>query len=190
MKAGLIADLVVALIIIINLIICTRHGLVRCVLRSFSTFLALLIAIMTASPLANLFNDKFNWVAKVENWHVPFISPETLLKLLIGVTVFVLMRLFFILLDKLLKYLKEKLKAINVIDRILGTVYGALSVLIELTLIFMLIDQLGWASFLGLTADSGGFFAYRLFDFSAKYLFNILTNIIIIATSATPQIEF
>ena len=93
MKAGLVADIVVAIIILINLLVCTRMGLVRCVLKFFSTILALITAMLTVTPLTNFFDSKFHWVDAVEKWNVPFISAETLLKLLIGIAVFVIVRL-------------------------------------------------------------------------------------------------
>lgn len=187
MKAGIVADIIVAIIIIVNLIICTRFGLIRCVLRCFSTVLALVVAMLSATPLTNFFDSKFGWIAIIENWHIPFISAETLLKVLIGIAVFIVVRLICILVDLLLKCVKEKLKAVNVIDRILGTVFGLLSVMVELTLAFMLIDQLNLTSFLSLTAEGGGYFAYRLFDFCKEYLFKIVTGVFAMAAESTPK---
>ena len=187
MKAGLVADIIVAIIILINLLVCTRMGLVRCVLKFFSTILALITAMLTVTPLTNFFDSKFHWVDAVEKWNVPFISAETLLKLLIGIAVFVIVRLVASLLDKLLRHLKEKLKAVNIIDRILGTVFGAFAALVELTLAFMLINQLGWANNLSLTADAGGFFAYRLYEFCRDHLFNLLGEIFATAAASTPK---
>lgn len=188
MKAGLVADIIVAILIIANLIICTRRGLVRCIMATFSTVLALAVAILTAAPLARVFDNQFGWVAAIENWHVPFISAETLLKLMIGVAVFVIVRLLCVLLDKLLQALKEKLKVMNVLDRILGTVFGAVAALVELTLIFVLFDALNWEGTLGLTADGGGFFAYHIFNFCHNYMFGILTNVFSAAAASTPKI--
>ena len=188
MKAGLVADIVIAIIIIVNLIVCTRCGFIRCVLKCFSTVLALAIALLTAVPLTNFFDKQFGWVAAVQKWNVPFIGAKTLLSLMVGIAVFVLVRLLCLLVDKFLKMLKEKLQAVNVLDRILGTVYGMLAALVELTLVFMLIDQFGWESFLSLTPDAGGFFAYRLFEFCQKYTFNLLSNVFAAAAAATPKI--
>lgn len=187
MKAGLVADIVVAIIIIVNLIICTRVGFIRCVLKCFSTVVALVVAMLTAAPLTRFFDGKFGWIAAVEKWNVPFVSAETLLKLMIGIVVFVLVRLVCLLIDKLLAHLKEKLKAVSVLDRIFGTVFGFIAALVELTLIFALIDQFGWASFLSLTEEGGGYFAWRLFEFCQKYMFNLLTNIFAFAAEQTPK---
>lgn len=188
MKAGLVADIIVAAIIVINLIVCTRLGFVRCVLQFFSTILALSVALLSATPIANFCNKNWNWTAAIEKWHIPFISAETILKLLIGIAVFVLVRLVCILIDKLLRHLKEKLKAVNIIDRILGTVFGCIAALFELTLAFIIINQFGWASALSLTADAGGFFAYRLFEFCRTYMFNIIGKIFAMASASTPKI--
>ena len=175
-KAGLIADIVVAILIIINLVICTHKGFVRCLISSFSTILAFAVAVFSAGPLATFFENKFGWETKIANWHVPFVSARVLLCVFVGIAVFVGVRLICILLDKLLQALKEKLKAVNVIDRIMGTVFGLFSALVELTFLFMLIDQLGWTANLSLTADAGGFFAYRLFNFCHDHLFNKVIN--------------
>ncbi len=188
MKAGLVADIIVAILIIANLIICTRRGLVRCIMATFSTVLALAVAILTASPLAKFFDSHYGWLAAVEKWNVPFISAETLLKLMIGIAVFVIVRLICILVDKLLQLLKEKLPAMNVLDRILGTVFGVFAALVELTLVFLLFDALNWAGTLGLTADGGGYFAYHFFNFCHDHMFGLLTNVFAAAAAATPKI--
>lgn len=188
MKAGLVADIIVAILIIANLLICTRRGLVRCIMATFSTVLALAVAILTAAPLAKFFDNQFGWLAAVEKWNVPFVSAETLLKLMIGIAVFVIVRLLCILVDKLLQLLKEKLKAMNVIDRILGTVFGVFAALVELTLVFLLFDALNWTGTVGLTEESGGYFAYHLFNFCHDHLFSLLTNVVSAASAATPKI--
>jgi len=177
-KAGLIADIVVAILILVNLIVCTHKGFIRCVISSVSTVLAFAVAVFTAAPLATLFEEKFGWETKIATWRVPFISSRTLLCLLVGIGVFVLIRLVCILLDKLLQIVKQKLKAVNVIDRILGTVFGLFAALVELTFFFLLIDQLGWTENLSLTADAGGYFAYRIFNFCHDYLFDIFNKVV------------
>jgi len=177
MKAGLIADIIVAILIIVNLIVCTHKGFVRCVISSVSTVLAFAVAVFTAAPLATLFEEKFGWETKIATWHVPFVSARVLLCLFVGIGVFVGVRLICVLLDKLLQLLKQKLMAVNVIDRILGTVFGLFAALVELTFIFLLIDQLGWTANLSLTADGGGFFAYRMFNFCHDYLFEIFNKV-------------
>ena len=187
MKAGLIADIVVAVIIIINLIVCTRRGLIRCVMSSISSVLAFVAAIVGAAPLARIFQDKFGWENVIATWNIPFISAHTLLCILVGIGIFIAVRLLCLLLDKLLQVVKSKLKAVSVIDRILGTVFGAFSALVELTFIFLLIDTLGWTSTLSLTADSGGYFAYRLFDFCKTYLFDIFNRVVSAASEYTPK---
>ena len=85
MKAGLVADLIVAILIIVNLIVCTNKGFVRCVLSSVSTVLAFAVAVFAAAPLATVFENKFGWETKVATWHVPFISARILLCLMVGI---------------------------------------------------------------------------------------------------------
>ena len=188
MKAGLVADLVVAVIIIINLAMCTRMGLVRCLLKFFSSILAFSVAIMTATPIANFCETKFGWGTAVANWNIPFISGETLLKLIVGVAMFVVVRLVCKILDGILAHLKDKLKAVNIVDRILGTVFGALLALMELTFAFMLINQMNWTAGLSLTADGGGFLAWRMFDFCHNYMFDIISKIFALGASSTPKV--
>lgn len=188
MSMGIIADIVVGLIIIINLIVCTHKGFIRCVMSSISTVLAFAVAIFTAAPLANLFESKFGWETAIANWHVPFVSAHTLLCLFVGIAVFIAVRLLCLLLDKLLQILKQKLKAVGVIDRIMGTVFGVFAGLAELTFIFLLIDQLGWTATLSLTEEGGGFVAWRLFDFCKTYLFDIFAQVASAASEYTPKI--
>ncbi|MBR4418782.1 MAG: CvpA family protein [Clostridia bacterium] len=187
MKAGLIADIIVAVIIIINIAICTKFGFIRCVLKCFSTVLAFTIAMLSAVPIANFLDSKFGWYAAIDKWNIPFISEQTLLKLIVGIAVFVLVRLICIIIDKLLKNLKEKLHAINIIDRIFGSVFGIMAALVELSLVFMVINTFGWQSALSLTEDSGGYFAYRLFNFCRDYVFNLIGAVFAAASDAIPQ---
>lgn len=177
MRAGLIADIVVAILIIINLVVCTHKGFIRCVMSSVSTVLAFAAAFFGSAYLAKFCEARFGWETAIANWHVPFISAHTLLCLFCGIGIFIVVRLLCVLLDKLLQVIKEKLKAVNVIDRILGTVFGLFSAMVELTFIFLLIDQFGWADNLSLTADGGGFLAWRIFDFCKNYLFDLLTQV-------------
>lgn len=188
MKAGLIVDIIVAIMIIINIIVCTHRGFIRCVMSSISSILAFAAAVFAAAPLANTLENKFGWETAIANWHIPFVSAHTLLCLFAGIAMFIVVRLVCILLDKLLQVLKEKLKAVSVIDRILGTVFGVFAAFAELTFIFLLIDQLGWASTLSLTADGGGYFAYRIYEFCQKYLFDIFTKVASAASEYTPKI--
>lgn len=178
MQAGLIVDIVVAIFIIINLIVCTHRGFIRCVMSSISTILAFAVAVFTATPLASLCENNFGWETAIAGWHIPFVSAHTLLCVFVGIAVFIAVRLICIILDKLLQALKKKLKAVGVIDRILGTIFGACAAMVELTLIFMLIDQFGWASAISLTADGGGYFAWRLYEFCQNYLFDLLHKVI------------
>lgn len=188
MKAGLVADLVVAVIIIVNIAICTRMGFVRSILKFFSTILAFSVAVFSATPIANFLDSKFGWGATVANWNIPFVSGATLLKLLVGIAMFVVTRLVCIIVDKILAHLKEKLKAVNIVDRILGTVLGIISALFILTFAFMLINQMNWTVALSLTADGGGFLAFRLFDFCRDYMFDIFGKIFAMTASSTPKI--
>ena len=189
MKAGLIADIVVAILIIINLVVCTHKGFVRCVLSSVSNILAFVVAILAAAPLANVCESNFGWETAIAGWHVPFISAHTLLCLFTGIAVFIVVRLICLLLDRLLQVVKQKLKAVNIIDRILGTVFGAFAALVELTFIFLLIDQFGWAEGLSLTQDGGGFLAWRIFDFCKNYLFDLLNQVTSAAANTLPKVE-
>ena len=188
MKIGLIADIVVAIFILISLIICTHRGFIRCLMSSVSSVLAFAVAVFASAPLANLCESKFGWEAAIAKWNVPFVSAHTLLRLMVGIAIFIAVRLVCIILDKILQALKKKLKAVGVIDRILGTVFGAFSAMVELTLIFMFIASMNWAANVGLTADCGGYFAYRLFDFCQAYLFNIVQFMMDVAAATTPKI--
>ena len=188
MSMGIIADIVVALFIIVNIVICTHRGFIRCVMSSLSSILAFALAIFLSAPLANLCQTKFGWEAVIARWNIPFVSAHTLLRLFAGIAIFIVVRLVCIILDKILQALKKKLKAVGVLDRILGTVFGAFFALMEITFIFMLIDQFGWASALSLTAEGGGYFAYRLYEFCQQYLFSIYNAIIGAASYMTPKI--
>lgn len=184
MKAGLVADIIVALFIIVITAICAKRGFIRSILRMTSTFLALLIAFFAASPLANLLDRKFDLLTKVADWHVPFLTANTLLCLLVGAGIFIVARLLFIILDKLLQFVKEKIKVVNVTDRVLGVVFGLVLSTIYLTIIFMLADSLKLTTVLQLTPESGGYVAPYLFKFFKAHIFPIV-GVIFNAVSAT-----
>ncbi len=184
---GLIADIVVAIFIIINLIVCTHRGFIRCVMSSVSSILAFAVAILASGPLAALLENKFGWETAIAKWNVPFISAQTLLRILVGIGIFVVVRLLCVILDKILQAIKKKLKAVGVLDRILGTVFGGFFALAELTFIFMLVDHLGWAETLQLTEQAGGYFAYRLYDFCREHLFELFEFLTSTASAMTPK---
>ena len=188
MKAGIIADIIVAIIIIVNLIICTHKGFIRCVMSSISTILAFAVAIFSAVPLAKFCENKFGWETAIAKWHVPFISAHSLLALFVGIAVFVAVRIVCVIIDKILQAIKEKLKAVGVIDRILGFVFGIIAGFTELTFIFLLINQFGWADNLSLTADGGGYFAWRLFEFCRDHLFSIYNKMVGAVSDLTPKL--
>ena len=188
MAAGLIADIAVVIFAAVMIILCTKRGFLRSLLRYTSLIVALVVALLGAGPLASYLNEQFGLGETIASWHIPFISAGTLLTLLTGVLLFLVVRLVLILLDKLLQAVKEHLRAVNAIDRILGTVFGALLALIELATLFMLIDALGWQEFLQLTPASGGYIAHHLFTFCKEYVFNIITSICAAAATSIPQI--
>lgn len=187
MKIGLIADIVVAIFILVNLIICTRRGFIRCLISSVSSILAFAVAIFTAAPVANLLDEKFGWEAVIATWNIPFISAQTLLCLLTGIAIFIAVRLVCIILDKILQAIKNKLKAFGVLDHIFGAVFGAFFAMVEITFIFMLIEHLGWVTTVGLTSDAGSYFAYRLYDFCREYLFEFVTFMTGMISAMTPK---
>lgn len=188
MKAGLIADIVVAVFIIIMTVICTKRGFVRSLLRCTSTILASVIAIFATAPLAGFFDRKFGWVAALDNWHIPFVSGRTLLCLLTGIGLFVVARLLFIILDKLLKYVKNKLAVVNVVDRILGFIFGLLLSGLTLAIVFMLINALSLQKFLQLTPESGGYYAHYLFTFFKAHIFPLVSAWFGTVANALPQV--
>lgn len=188
MKAGLVADIVVVLIVVVITAICTRQGFVRCALRLTSTVLALLIAFFTASPLANFLDRKFDLVSKIATWKVPGLTAQTLLSLMVGVGVFIVARLLFILLDKFLQYIKEKVKAVNTVDRVLGTVFGLLLSVVCLAVLFMVTDALSLTAVLQLTPEQGGFFAPYLFNFFKQHIFPLVGVFFGAVSDAIPKV--
>lgn len=188
MAAGLIADIVVVIFAAVTIFLCTKRGFLRSLLRYTSTIVALVVALLGAGPLASFLNTQFGFGETIASWNIPFVSAGTLLTVLSGLLLFLVVRLVLVILDKLLQAVKERLHAVNVIDRILGTVFGAVIALIELAMLFMLIDALGWQEFLQLTPASGGYVAHYLFTFCKEYIFNIITAIYAAAATSIPQI--
>lgn len=188
MKAGLIADLIVAVFVVIVVAVYTKRGLLRSVLGLTSTLLALLIAYFACSPLAGFLDKQFTLVEKIANWHVPFLTPETLLRVMTFVGLFIVARLLFIMLDKFLKYIKEKIKAVNVTDRVLGFVFGLVMAAVYLTAIFMVIDWVNLTTVAQLTKDSGGYFAPYLFAFLKEHVFPLVGVVFGAVSDLLPKI--
>lgn len=188
MAAGLIADIVVVVFAAVMIFLCTKRGFLRSLLHYTSMIIALAVALLGAVPFANFLNNQFGLGEIINSWHIPFVSAGSLLTLLSGIALFLITRLLLIILDKLLQAAKEHLRAVNTIDRLLGTVFGAFMALIELTAVFMLINALGWQEFLQLTPASGGYIAHHLFTFCKDYIFEIVTAIYAAAVNNIPQI--
>lgn len=188
MKAGLIADLVVAVFIVIVVAIYTKRGFLRSVLGMTSTLLALLAAYFIGSPLANFLDKQFDLVTKIATWHVPLLTPRTLLRIMVFAGVFIIARLLLILLDRFLKYIKEKIKTVNIIDRILGALLGVVMAVVYLTVIFMLIDALGLTSVAQLTKASGGYVAHYLFAWLKEHIFPLVGVVFGAVSDLLPKI--
>lgn len=188
MHAGYIADIVVVLLIIVTVLICTKRGFIRSALHYTSPLIALLAAIFTAGPLATWLDHQFGWGAAIAGWNLPLVSASTLLTLLVGVAVFIVSRLAMLLVDRLLRAVKEKIHAVNVIDRWLGCLFGLVVVVVELTGLFMLIDSLGLRSFLQLTPEAGGVFAHQLFTLCQDYVFPVIYSWFSALSSSMPKI--
>lgn len=177
MTAGIIADIVVALAILIAVVICTIRGFLRSVLKCASTFVSLLTVIFATAPLAGWLDRQFNLCATIATWNIPVVSSNTLLYIMTAIGLFLAVRLALMILDKLLAFVKDRVKTINVIDRILGFVFGVVLVSVELTVLFMLIDALGLATALQLTPSSGGYFAHHVFAFFKGHIFPIVNQL-------------
>ncbi len=178
MTAGLIADIVIALFIVVITLICTVRGFLRSVLKYASTFVSLLVVIFASGPLAGWLDRQFGWCEQIAKWNVPVVTPQTLLFIMTAIGLFLAVRLLLILVDKLLAFVKERVKTVNVLDHLFGFVFGILVTGMELTILFMLIDGLGLASALQLTPASGGYFAPYLFDFFKNHIFPIMSQLL------------
>ena len=177
MTAGIIADIVVALAILIAVVICTTRGFLRSVLKYASSFVSLLTVVFATAPLAGWLDRQFGLREVIATWHVPVVSTNTLLYIMTAVGLFFVVRLLLILLDKLLAFVKERVKTINVIDHIFGFLFGLVVVTVELTVLFLLIDTLGLATALQLTPSSGGYFAHHVFAFFKDHIFPIVSQL-------------
>lgn len=177
MTAGLIADIVVGLFFLIAIIICTIRGFLRSVLKYASSFVTLLTVIFATGPLAGWLDQQFDLTTKIATWRVPVVSPNTLLFVLTAVGLFLVVRLLLLLLDKLLAFVKEKVKTVNVVDHCFGFVFGVLVAVVELTVLFMIIDALNLTNALQLSTSSGGYFAPYVFSFFKDHIFPVVTQL-------------
>jgi uncharacterized membrane protein required for colicin V production len=190
-----IADIVIGLIVLICVVVGTKRGFVRSVLLIVATALSLTAAFVLTKPAATFLEEKFGLAAGMEGWLG--ISGGVWLTVLTAVSIFILVRLVLIILDKCFRRIKENIKTINALDRLLGFFFGIAMAGVIAVGLFMIINALHDASILAdlpiwcqLAGDSGSFVAAPFYAFSVEHIFpvvnSVIENIVVYTTSMVP----
>ncbi len=168
----MIADIVVALFIIICTVVGVKRGFIRSVLQYLSTFIALGVVYLFAGNFAEFLDTNYGLALVMDSWVSSVLIPgATMLWLISAAVLFILSRLILLILDKWLITVKENLPMVNTVDRFFGMFFGLFLATVSLVIVFMLIDTFGWVDMLQLTTQSGSNFAAHLFNIFQLHLF-------------------
>jgi uncharacterized membrane protein required for colicin V production len=191
----MVADIVLLLIIGVNLFFGFKRGFMRNALRMVTGLFSLIFAFFLAKPVSVLLDSNFHLVDKITPWlseHAGFISNflknnqgKVALFLMTFVGLFIVIRLTLIIADHYLKKLKNSSAAINFLDKTLGLLFGLVMASVYVVALFFAVDSLSsigifenLPDWIQLTEKSGGFLAWRTYQFSVEHVFGIVKDII------------
>jgi uncharacterized membrane protein required for colicin V production len=174
----MIADAVICLIVIINLFIGYKKGLLGAALKTTSTIASGVLAVLTAGYVAEIIEDTFHVKEKLNVG----IDKNVVLTGLTMIGLFVVFRFAFLILDKIIRALKIKSKAVNFLDQTLGIVFGFVLAGIYIFGLFFAVDIVSGfvedlPSKLYLTKESGSIIAYRIYDFAKDTIFPFVNGV-------------
>jgi len=166
-------DIAICLILGLFLFLGWRTGLLRGLIGFVASTAALIIAIFNAKPLAKFLDKQVNLanhLGDLTGGNGKFIST-----LVCGVIIYILIRLLFFIISKVIKNVKEKSKAIDTIDKVLGLVLGTAKFLLVLCMVFIPIYLLSSISFIEKAINTW------LLDKSVigKFFYNLVIDLII-----------
>ncbi|MDR1917691.1 MAG: CvpA family protein [Christensenellaceae bacterium] len=196
----MIADALFLIILFINLFWGYKRGFMRSALRLVTTVASLVISFLLAKPVALLLDSNFNLVEKITPWldeHAGFLSNffkenqgKVTLFLLTFVGLFIAIRLALIIVDHLLRKLKDSSKAVDFLDKTLGFLFGLVMAAVYIIGLFFTFDSLASISVLSdlpkwvqLTEDGGGFFAWRTYEVTVNHILPVIKDMITGVTS-------
>ena len=128
----MLIDILLALVIIFSVLSGIRIGFLRGVVGFLSTFVATLLAVVLARPLAILLDNWFGWgeslgALSTGNDTLDGIANSSGLLVLVifcGIFLFIAIKLFALLLKGTIRRLKERSRTLNAMDRALGFLFG------------------------------------------------------------------
>jgi uncharacterized membrane protein required for colicin V production len=188
----MVADVVFLAIVLYNLILGTMRGFMRSTLRMVTSIVSLIAAFFLAKPVAEFINNTWDVADKLEPWineHIGFLERFNekgwfALFILTVIGLFIVIRLLLIIVDRLLKKLKESSQAVNFLDKTLGFLFGIVMAAVAVVGLLMTIDALAsikglenLPAWLQLTEDTGFVAAWRVYDFSKDHIFDIVEQI-------------
>jgi uncharacterized membrane protein required for colicin V production len=169
-----------------------KRGLIRSVLHWASTVISFVAAFFLTKPAAGFLNGQFGWEESLDNWinsSLKFlsgaVSGKILLTIITAISLFIIIRLVLLILDKWFKHIKDSIKVINTLDRFLGFFFGIAVAFITIISLYMTVDMLSnidllkdLPTWLQLTDGSGSKIAAPAYGFSKEHIFPIVSSIL------------
>jgi uncharacterized membrane protein required for colicin V production len=202
----MIADALLLIILLVNLFWGYKRGFMRSALRLVTSLVALVVSFLLAKPVSVLLDNSFNLVEKITPWldeHMGFLSNflhenqgKVMLFILTFVALFIIIRLILIIVDRLLRKLKDSSKAVDFLDKTLGLLFGLVMAAVYIIGLFFAFDSLSSIGVLAdlpkwiqLTKDGGGFVAWRVYEITVDNILPVIKDIITgVTTWAVEQI--
>ena len=164
-------DIGICIIFFFALLLGWRTGFMRGIIGFASSMLCLSVSFFSATPLADLFNKWFGVYAKLN---------KAIMILICGVVVFVIIKVFFLYLSRLVRRIKEESAAIDKIDKAFGVVLGVVKFVVSLSIFFVILYLLNSVPFVNGAAKwllnksvIGKFF----YDFTVNYIAPLLGDL-------------
>jgi uncharacterized membrane protein required for colicin V production len=191
----MIADALLLIILLVNIFWGYKRGFMRGALGLVTSLVSLIAAFLLAKPVSVLLDNNFNLVEKITPWldeHAGFLSNflnenqgKVMLFLLTLIGLFIIIRLILIIADRFLRKLKDSSKAVDFLDKTLGTLFGLFMATVYIAILFFAFDSLASISVLAnlpkwiqLTEDGGGFIAWRFYDFTVNNILPVIKDMI------------
>jgi uncharacterized membrane protein required for colicin V production len=191
----MIADVVVVIIVLVNLIIGFKKGFLRCLLGIATTLVSAIVCVFLAKPTASMLDNLFDLSPKFQEWMNGFLGANTgwyALLLISAVGLFILLRLILIIVDNAVMHIKETMPAVNFFDQALGLFFGLILSVIYLTGLVMSVEFLAGIPFLAditkwlqVDGESGSIIAYPIYDFIKTEITPKVIDLLGWATSST-----
>ena len=153
----MVLDIVIGVLLLLFVAFGYWKGFMNGVIGFVASAISLVIALFLAKPMANLADSWFN-LSKVLGDAIMTSLGRPLNILICGVIAYILVRILFFFLTRMVKRVKEENKAIDVIDKVLGLFLGFAKFSLMICTLFIVITLLQDIPLLGKFLNPEGWF--------------------------------